>query len=206
MVGLNPIAWSSLDPFAVFTTVTDGRPRSALVSASTGTDTDDLAGLVESARSGDREAFSALYRRFAPVVHAVLVSRAPAQEAEDLMQDVFLAAWRGLSSLRRADHVGAWLCGIARHQAHRFHRSRRVAEPLPEMLPDPRPLQACDVDVLAVLQSLPEAYRETLAMRLVEGLTGPEIAALTGLTPGSVRVNLSRGLARLRETLRREGW
>jgi len=48
---------------------------------------------------------------------------------------------------------------------------------------------------------LPEAYRETLILRLVEGMTGPEIAAQTGLTPESVRVNLCRGMKLLRELL-----
>ena len=58
------------------------------------------------------------------------------------------------------------------------------------------------VTVLAVIRSLPEAYRETLILRLVEGMTGPEIAARTGLTAGSVRVNLCRGMQQLREKLR----
>jgi RNA polymerase sigma-70 factor (ECF subfamily) len=48
---------------------------------------------------------------------------------------------------------------------------------------------------------LPEAYRETLVLRLVEGMTGPEIAARTGLTAASVRVNLHRGMKQLREKL-----
>jgi RNA polymerase sigma-70 factor (ECF subfamily) len=55
---------------------------------------------------------------------------------------------------------------------------------------------------LSVIRSLPDAYRETLTMRLAEGLSGPEIAALTGLTPESVRVNLHRGMKLLRERLR----
>ena len=54
---------------------------------------------------------------------------------------------------------------------------------------------------LAAIRALPEAYRETLMLRLVEGLDGPEIAARTGLTPGSVRVNLHRGMALLRTAL-----
>jgi RNA polymerase sigma-70 factor (ECF subfamily) len=54
---------------------------------------------------------------------------------------------------------------------------------------------------LAALRELPDAYREVLAMRLVEGLNGPEIAERTGLRPGSVRVNLHRGMALLREKL-----
>jgi RNA polymerase sigma-70 factor (ECF subfamily) len=55
--------------------------------------------------------------------------------------------------------------------------------------------------VLALIRTLPEAYRDTLVLRLVEGLTGPEIAERTGLTPASVRVNLHRGMKLLREKL-----
>ena len=54
---------------------------------------------------------------------------------------------------------------------------------------------------LAAIRAMPEAYRETLTLRLVEGMTGPEIAARTGLTPASVRVNLHRGMKQLREKL-----
>jgi RNA polymerase sigma-70 factor (ECF subfamily) len=55
--------------------------------------------------------------------------------------------------------------------------------------------------ILAAIRGLPEAYRETLILRLVEGFTGPEIAERTGLTAGSVRVNLHRGMQMLRERL-----
>jgi len=53
----------------------------------------------------------------------------------------------------------------------------------------------------AAIRAMPEAYRETLMMRLVEGLSGAEISERTGLTPGSVRVNLHRGMQLLREAL-----
>jgi len=53
--------------------------------------------------------------------------------------------------------------------------------------------------VLGLIRGLPEAYRDTLILRLVEGMTGPEIAKVTGLTPDSVRVNLCRGMKLLRE-------
>ena len=58
--------------------------------------------------------------------------------------------------------------------------------------------------MLAAIRRLPEAYREPLILRLVEGMTGPEIAVRTGLTPGSVRVNLHRGMQMLRAQLGRE--
>ena len=56
-------------------------------------------------------------------------------------------------------------------------------------------------EILELIRSLPDAYRETLVLRLVEGMTGPEIAARTGLTAASVRVNLHRGMKLLRERL-----
>ncbi|HLJ75151.1 MAG TPA: sigma-70 region 4 domain-containing protein, partial [Thermoanaerobaculia bacterium] len=56
-------------------------------------------------------------------------------------------------------------------------------------------------NVLAAIRGLPEAYREPLVLRLVEGMSGAEIADRTGLTDGSVRVNLHRGMQLLRESL-----
>ena len=68
----------------------------------------------------------------------------------------------------------------------------------------PSGLEALEANaVLGIIRGLPEAYRETLLLRLVEGMTGPEIAARTGLTPGSVRVNLHRGMTQLKEKLHR---
>ena len=74
---------------------------------------------------------------------------------------------------------------------------------MPEIAsPDAAPEDRAEVGhVLRTIRGLPEAYRETLLLRLVEGLGGPEIAALTGLTPESVRVNLHRGMHKLRAAL-----
>ena len=60
------------------------------------------------------------------------------------------------------------------------------------------------IQALFAIRTLPEAYRETLLLRLVEGLPGPEIARRTGLTHGSVRVNLCRGMKLLRARLSAE--
>jgi len=180
-------------------------PRRAESGAAPGPALD--GSLVSRALDGDEPAFRALYERYAPMVHAVLLTRAPRGEADDLMQEVFLAAWRALHQLRDGEHAGAWLAAIARHAAHRGRaRAARAAAPLSEEPIDPRGGPDGRIDVLAVLRRLPEAYRETLAMRLVEGLTGPQIAEATGLTHGSVRVNLSRGMKLLQDALHQEGW
>lgn len=157
--------------------------------------------LAEQARAGDRRAFAALHARFAPMVHAVLLAKVPPQEADDLVQDVFLLALRKIGSLRDAGALGPWLCTLARNRAADFwRRGARDAE-LPEQIEAPGRDHAEAREALEAVKELPEAYRETLLMRLVEGMTGPEIAAATGLTPGSVRVNLHRGLKLLRHRL-----
>jgi len=164
----------------------------------------ELALQVAAARSGDRGAFARLHARYARMVHGILLARVRTCEADDLVQEVFMIALEKLADLREDAAFGGWLASVARHAAADHHRSRRVTEPLSDELPARHrdPADAAEaVRVLASIRELPPAYRETLLLRLAEGLTGPEIAELTGLTPGSVRVNLHRGLALLRERL-----
>lgn len=164
--------------------------------------TTDEVGLVLAARQGDREAFGALYRRYGRMVHGVLLARVHRRHVEDLVQDVFLAALRQLGALRDPERFGGWLAMIARNRATDFHRRNRDAVELPDDLSAPESSDENEtLAVLALLRSLPDAYRETLVMRLVEGMTGPEIALRTGMTEGSVRVNLHRGMKLLKAKL-----
>ncbi len=164
-------------------------------------ETSEDSSLVEAARRGDREAFARLYQAYAPMVHGILLARVPRGEVDDLVQDVFLIALKRLHALRNSGAFGSWLAVIARNRAIDFHRRSRQVEDLSEEIASQDQEQAEAVGVLAAIRRLPEAYRETLVLRLVEGMTGPEIAARTGLMPASVRVNLHRGLKLLREQL-----
>jgi RNA polymerase sigma-70 factor (ECF subfamily) len=161
----------------------------------------DDVGLVEHARTGDRRAFGALYDRFAPMVHGVLLARVPRADVDDLVQDVFVLAMRRLDGLRDPAAFGPWLAAIARNCARDHYRRQRNTDPLTTDVAGPAPQHAEALAVLNAIRALPEAYRETLVLRLVEGMTGPEIAARTGLTHGSVRVNLHRGMHLLRDAL-----
>ena len=163
------------------------------------------ARLVRAARDGDEGAFGRLYERYARVIHGVLLARAPRAYVEDLVQDVFLSAWRRLETLRDPSAFGGWLAMIARNRATDFHRRSVDSVELPEDLTAAETTSSRSeaLGVLQIIQGLPDAYRETLVLRLVEGLTGPEIAQRTGLTPASVRVNLHRGMKLLRERLER---
>ncbi|MGH9825860.1 MAG: RNA polymerase sigma factor, partial [Blastocatellia bacterium] len=144
-----------------------------------------------------------LYHLYSPMVHAIMLSRIPWSEVDDLVQDVFLTAYRKVGSLRDPSSFGPWLGMIARNRAMDYHRrTKKVQEITDEIHDRSRSEAEADAEkVISVIRKLPEAYRETLAMRLVEGMSGPEIAARTGLTPASVRVNLHRGMKILRESL-----
>ena len=166
--------------------------------------TSEDAQLVAAARDGDRGAFGKLYERHARMVHGVLIAHVPFTEVDDLVHDVFLLALRKLGSLREPGAFGGWLIAIARNRATDFHRKPRATEELPPEIGSSDPEEYQARAALEAIRSLPEAYRETLVLRLVEGMKGPEIAARTGLTPASVRVNLHRGMKQLREKLGRE--
>lgn len=159
---------------------------------------------VAGARRQERDAFARLHQHFARLVHAVIITKVPATEATDLTQDVFVTMLSKLPGLDDDQAFPAWLLEIARNRAARFLRDRPRTSPLEDLEEPAAPDRSGWPDarkVLAALQTLPDTYAETLAMRLIEGLNGPDIAERTGLTPGSVRVNLHRGMAMLREKL-----
>jgi RNA polymerase sigma-70 factor (ECF subfamily) len=175
-----------------------------IVAATPVTEISEDALLVKAARAGDRLAFGELYARYARMVHGLILARVPRAEVEDLVQDVFLFALGRLHTLRDEAAFGGWLAMIARNRATDYHRRSPETAELTEDIAGPKAPEEEAMAVLAVIRALPEAYRETLILRLVEGMTGPEIAERTGLTPASVRVNLHRGLKLLREKLEGE--
>jgi RNA polymerase sigma-70 factor, ECF subfamily len=169
---------------------------------------DDSLAFVQACQRGQRDAFGQLYQRYAPMVHGILLARVPRQEVDDLVHEVFLRALARLHSLRDASRFGPWLAVITRNMANDYHRDSQTHSDQNEhtaadeiSAPD-RPSEKREAEeILEIIRTLPEAYRETLVLRLVEGLSGPEIAAKTGLAHGSVRVNLHRGMQQLREKL-----
>lgn len=171
----------------------------------------EVVPLVALARRGDRGSWSTLYDIYAPVVHAVLLLRVGYPDADDLTQEVFIAAMRKIGSLRNDATFSSWLLSIARRRAGTLFRVRslfrrslpRAAEGRPGHADAPaiRESSLTPRQLLQAIRSLPAAYQETLALRLIEQLQGPEIARRLGLTHGSVRVNLARGMKLLREKL-----
>ena len=157
--------------------------------------------LIDRVRSGDREAFTEIYRMFAPMIHGIVLARVPHDEVQDIVQDVFFTAYNQLDTLRDKAALGAWMASIARNRAAEFYRQSKPTEELTEEIRGKSRPHAEAQEIMSAIRALPETYRETLVLRLVEGMTGVEIAGRTGLKPESVRVNLHRGMELLRQKL-----
>ena len=164
---------------------------------------DDAVRLVRKAQRGNRSAFGRLYQRYAGMVHAIALSSLPGDEIADAVQETFLRALRRLKTLRQAEAFAGWISSITRNVVRDVARRRSLFrqdddEPVHQATQE-REVEANAV--LELIESLPKAYRHTVKMRVVQGMTGPEIADRTGLSAGSVRVNLHRGMRLLRERL-----
>lgn len=157
--------------------------------------------LVKAVLAGNRDMFGRLYQLYAPLVHGILLARMPRSEVEDTVQEIFLQALRKLHTLRDTRAFGPWIAMIARNRAMDFHRRSRETVEITDDLQSADSSGSKPEEILAIIRTLPDAYRETLVLRLVEGMTGSEIATRTGLTPASVRVNLHRGMKLLRAKL-----
>ena len=182
--------------------------------------TDAEIALVRRARGGDRAAFEELVRRTSRLVFARLyLETGDAHRAEDLLQDTLFTAFRSLSNLTDPGGFRSWLLTIAQNvvidAARRDARQKRSgphADPAAlgkvaaaGLLPDQR-LEQKEMRerVLAVLRSLPEEYRLPLTLRYIGGADYETIQTQLGLTNGSLRGLLHRGLKLLRDRLPRE--
>ena len=167
--------------------------------------TEALGELIRAVAAGDQEAFARLHTGYVRMVHAILLGRIPRRDVDDLVQDVFITAYTRIRELREPAAFGGWIAAIARNRATDYLRQTREQVELPDEMPGGDPIDTETLMVLDAIRLLPDAYRDTLLMRLVEGMSGLEIAERSGLSPGSVRVNLHRGMKLLREKLGMHG-
>ncbi len=169
--------------------------------------------LVRRARRGDEGAFAELVRRWQrPLTARALAAAGGVEDADDLVQETFLRAFRELGRLRDPGSFGAWCLSTLRRlavdRARRGHPAPVEAAP-PEGVPDPAPDP--EEDLLAAelrravreeLAALPPGrQREVFRLRFTEGLPVREIAARLGLHDGTVKVHLFRGTRLLRARL-----
>ena len=129
--------------------------------------------LVRAAHGGDRDAFTVLYDQHVRFVHTLLLAYAAPDEVPDLVQDVFLTAWKQLPALRDFAAFPGWLSSISRNTGRMHVRARREHVPLSNEIQSSgvTPESALDAErALMLIAILPESQREALLLRLVDGM------------------------------------
>jgi RNA polymerase sigma-70 factor (ECF subfamily) len=177
---------------------------------------DSDAALVVRTRNGDRAAFETLVRRTSRLVYARLyLDAAHPDRVEDLLQETFLLAFRSLGRLTDPAGFRPWLLTIAHNvlidDARRSARQKRTPPATETYLAQvptsaPPPDQLAELAelrqrVLSVLRALPDEYQMPLSLRYITGADHDTICEQLGLTNGSLRGLLHRGLKLLRDRL-----
>jgi RNA polymerase sigma factor (sigma-70 family) len=176
------------------------------------------AGLLARVRGGERDAFAALVRRHAGVARRTAVLLGAGEEADDVVQEAFVKAYRALGGFREGADFRPWLLRIVANETRNSQRARRrrtAREGSPAAVPDgllPGAGSATDPQERAVaadrraalwlrLHALPEPQRRVLVCRFLLDLDEAQTATVLGVARGTVKSRTSRGLGRLRELL-----
>ena len=188
-------------------------PLGDLLADSSRTGGDGVAHLMSIAEDDRNETFNRLYRDNADKVFGLCLRMSrDSSRAMELSQDVFIRVWRNLSMLRADSDSGAWVWRLAVNVALnglRSDRRLRAREELvgdiapresPALLSTPIPLKR--IALLAAIRTLPTGARKVFILHDVEGHSHDEVARLLDIAPGTVRAQLHRARALLRERLR----
>jgi RNA polymerase sigma-70 factor (ECF subfamily) len=170
------------------------------------------AALLARARGGDDAAFHALVNRHAPGLYAVAVSLVgSAVDAEDLLQETFAGAFRGLSRFGGRSSVKTWLTAILLRRAamHRRRAGRKDARLVPLSAaagtatgrPSATGTVDARLDVMDAIRSLRPEHREAIVLRELQGFSYDEMAEVLGVPRGTVESRLFRARRALRERL-----
>jgi RNA polymerase sigma-70 factor (ECF subfamily) len=215
----SPIEGDTPDPALARTTpaprplsVTEGHPRPSPVAPPPEPPDAHEAAAIARVQDGDTAAFDLLVRRYMrpafAVAYRVLGHR---EDAEDVVQEAFLAALTAIGSFDTSRRFGPWLYRIVVTRGLNFRksRSRRATETLEDGgAASPAPGPAVDAEraglraaVAEALERLPERQRMVVQLFELDGFSGAEIAAMLGLSPGTVRWYLHEARQALRGML-----
>ncbi len=167
--------------------------------------------LVQAMAKGDGQALEELYARHGQRLLNYLIGQVGGDVvlAEEILQNVMLAAWKAAAQFRGESKVRTWLVAIARNQAINARRKHKVlsvplneADGLHKTGPFEQILRASEsAEVRQAIRQLPEDQRETLELIFYHGLSGPEAAEVMGVAPGTIKSRLHRAKEALKYIL-----
>lgn len=165
---------------------------------------------IAACQRGEREAFDALVLRYQRDIYRLCYRYVNNHEdANDLVQEVFLRAWRAIGRFRGQSRFSTWLYRIAVNACLNFRAARRApTQELPDTLADPRPATSERIlreekarRVRQAVGRLPEKQRATPILKVYHDLTHREVADVLGSTVGTVKANLFHALGNLRKLM-----
>jgi RNA polymerase sigma-70 factor, ECF subfamily len=173
------------------------------------------AELLDAIARGDREAYAAIYRRYASILLGLLIRIfRDRSEAEDVLQEAFVQIWKRAGDFdERRGQALHWLATVARNRALDRLSTLRSRERIAARQPlDPSPEESADPaeeaslaedarEVRRALGEIPESQRRVLLLAYFEGLSQSEIAARLDAPLGTVKSHARLGLMKLREVL-----
>ena len=161
--------------------------------------------LVDQAKRGDNQAFEELIRKYHDQVFRFALGMLPShQDAEDVAQDTFIKAYRGIGMFRGSASLGTWLITIARTtvaQWYRRHKFEQNLDETAEMSAGDADTFLAHMEVRSAVAKLPESYREIIVLRYTNQLDLNEIALVVGISTNAVGARLHRARQMLRDAL-----
>jgi RNA polymerase sigma-70 factor (ECF subfamily) len=183
---------------------------------------DEIEQLAKKARLGDRAAFSKIVRKMmSKIVSLTYRMTSDRENAMDLAQDSFVAAWERLSEFRGDAKFTSWLYQIATNKSLNFLKKASTRQNVPldktesanllsnDLTSNPeRTLQVklLQQDVLEFMQSLPEMQRVVFELRFYQMMSFNEIAIQTNKAEGTVKTHYRQAVIKLREEATTKGW
>jgi RNA polymerase sigma factor (sigma-70 family) len=173
----------------------------------------DDGSIIQTCLNGEPEAFGVLVDKYKAGIFAYVCARINNfQDAQEITQDVFLYAYRGLHKLKRYESFSFWLFRIASNHCKRWQRNQ-IRHPQPESIDDVDPKaidnssikshheEMMDQSVREALNTLPETYREVLLLYYFSDMDSKEIAESLGISPTAIRMRLSRAREQFKEEM-----
>ncbi|MFC2043869.1 RNA polymerase sigma factor [Chloroflexota bacterium] len=179
-------------------------------------DSNKIIGLVGKAISGDIEAFGELYSNYlVPIYRYIYYHIKDKMTAEDLTEEVFIKAWRGIRSCKGKEQTfSAWLYRIAHnHMIDYFRSTQRYSSMryrstdmsnISEVINNGTEAKLELQRLLETVSLLPQNQKQLIILKFIEGLDNREIALIMNKSPGAIRVLQMRALTKLRRNLTRE--
>lgn len=163
--------------------------------------------LVEECKSGDRDAMSILYTRFAPrMLHVISRYVGDKDCAQDILHDGFIAAFTRLDTIREPEHLDFWLATIMKNLSLKYLQAQSVTsilDEIPESIEDPELDELIDFATLeSLIRQLPEGYQKVFRLAVLENKSHKEISKILGIAPNSSSSQLFHAKLRLRELIR----